>query len=285
MRRMSWIVGLGLAIVCPSSIANENSVSQQLVGRWEGKIKGVDVPIGMQFSSTGKMIVIFQLGFETQTRLAFSVNYSIDPKPNPMHLDLKLENPKSEKDKQPVATIFDFPTPGTVRIHTKNLEPGKPRPTQFDQPAELSKVSQSAIVFPDAAKLTQAEQSKDGEGRLVIQNLALSSLYHALETQQFPTLNQLGLGNGATQNYRYQLQAKSDRLTLIARPTKENLKSYIGVVLRFPVQGQDYGATKVCQSVRPSRIAPPMPKIPDSPNGLLANYSIQCGLGSEAIDF
>lgn len=271
-------------IVCPSSIA-QDSVAQQLVGRWEGKTRSFDATTGMRFSPSGRLVVAFRIGFDAQTQMAFSVNYSIDSKPNPMHLDLKLEKPRSDRDQQSVSTIFDFPAPGTLRIHVKDLEPGKPRPTQFSEPLELSKVSDSAIVFPEAAKLTQAEQSPDGEGRLVMQNLALSSLYHSVETQQFPTLQQLGLSNGTTQNYRYQLQAKSDRLTLIARPKKDNLKSYVAVVLRFPAEGLDYGATKICQSVRPSRIAPPLPKIPDPPNGLLANMSVRCGIGSEAIDF
>ncbi|BAU14615.1 exported hypothetical protein [Leptolyngbya sp. NIES-3755] len=286
LRKVRWFGALCVAIVCPSSIAlSQSNEAQQLVGRWEGKVIRPEVPIGMWFSPSGKTIVTFQIGFDAQTRMAFSMNYSIDTKPKPMHLDFRLERPRSERDKQPLSTIFEFPNPGRLRVHFKNLEPGKPRPTQFSEPVELAKFSDSAIVFPDAAKLKQVEQSTDGEGRLVMQNLALSSLYHSVETQQFPTLARLGLSNGTTQNYRYQLQAASDRLTLIARPNKDNLRSYIAVVLKFPTEGQDFGATKVCQSVRPSRIAPPMPKVPDSPNGILARESIRCGIGSEAIDF
>lgn len=285
-KKFGWIGALILAIACPSSIAlSQDTTSQQLVGRWEGKVKSVNVPAGIQFSSSGKMIVAFQIGLDDQTRMAFSLNYSIDSKPKPMYLDFRLEKPRNDREKQPVATIFDFPAPGTLRLHFKNLSPGQPRPTQFSEPLELSKVSDSAIVFPEAAKLTQAEQSKDGEGRLVMQNLALSSLYSSLETQKFPTLEQLGLKNSTTQNYRYQLQASSDRLTLIARPNKDNLKSYIAVVLKFPAENQDVSATKVCESVRPSRIAPPIPKVPNPPNGILARDSIRCGSGSAAIDF
>ncbi|MGG6264775.1 type IV pilin-like G/H family protein [Leptolyngbya sp. AN10] len=286
MSRIGLIGILGIAIVYPSSIAlSQSNESQQLVGRWETQVKRTDTPIGMQFSPSGKLILAVDMGSGTQTRMAYSVNYSIDTKPKPMHLDFRLEKPRNEQEKLPVSTIFDFPSPGTLRVHVKNLNMRQPRPTQFDQPAEFSKVSDSAIAFPDVAKLKPAEQSTDGEGRLVVQNLAMSSLYHSLETQQFPTLTQLGLSNGQTQNYRYQLQATSDRLTLIARPNKDNLKSYIAVVLKFSIEGQNIGATKVCQSARPARIAPPMPKIPDPPNGILARDSIRCGIGSEAIDF
>lgn len=177
-KKIGWFGVLLVAIACPSSLA-QDSTAQQLVGRWEGKTKRVDIPMGLQFLSSGKLVATFQLGLDAQTQMAFSMNYSIDAKPNPMHLDLKLEKPRSQRDQQPLSTIFDFPSPSTLRIHLKNLEPGKPRPTKFSEPAELSKVSDSAIVFPDAAQLKQAEQSTDGEGRSVIQNLTLSSLYHA----------------------------------------------------------------------------------------------------------
>lgn len=292
LKKMVWIGAAIVAVGCPVGIAlsqspqNADPVAQQLIGRWEGQVKNLSVPVGMQFSPTGKLIAAFQTGLDSETRMAFSVNYSIDSKPKPMHLNLKLEKPNSEKDKQPVLTIFDFPNPGTLRIHVKNLEPGKPRQTQFDQSVDLSKTSDSAIVFPEAAKLTQAARSTDGEGQLVMQNLAMSSLFYTLEMQQFPTtLDRLGLSNSATQNYRYQLQAKSDQLTLIARPKKQNLKSYIAVVLRFPIEGQDYSVTKVCESVRPSQIAPPMPKTSTSSNLLEPIDSIQCGIGSKAIAF
>ncbi|MBE9012304.1 hypothetical protein IQ250_19075 [Pseudanabaenaceae cyanobacterium LEGE 13415] len=290
MSKIGWVGILGIAIAGSSSLyavtaLSQSNESQQLVGRWETQVKRTDAPMGMRFSPSGRLIFAFETGLDTQTRMAFSLNYSIDAKPNPMHLDFRLEKPRNAHERQPVSTIFDFPSSGRLRVHIKNLRPGEPRPTQFDRPAELSKVSDSAIVFPDATKLTQAEQSKDGEGRLAMQSLALSSLYSSLETQKFPTLEQLGLKNDTTQNYRYQLQASSDQLTLIARPKKGNLKSYVAVVLRFPVEGQDYGATKVCESVRPSQIAPPLPKIPNPPNGILARDKIQCGSGSAAIDF
>ena len=284
LKKLGWT---GAAIVvagCPVVALSQNtdSVSQQLTGRWEGLIKPLDVPMGIQFSPTGRFILVFD-SLGSLSRSAFAVKYSINSTSKPMELNLSLEKPITEKDKQPVLTIFELSSSRTMRLQIKNLEPGKPQPTRFEEPAELSKVSDSAIAFPGADQLTQAEQSKDGEGRLVMRNLATSSLYYSMEMQQFPTkLSQLGLSNDSTQNYRYQLQSKSEGIALIARPRKENLKSYIAVVLRYPVREQDNTTTILCESVRPARIAPPMPQL------LKPAYEadqIRCGSGSQAIGF
>ncbi len=288
LKKIGWIGASIAAIGFSTLMAVSQSApidSQILVGRWEGRV--LDQPMGLRFSPTGKMIAVLQPGLGSTSRMAFSVNYSIDPTPKPMHLDLQLDQPVSTVNREkPVLTIFELPNPRTLRLQVKNLTPGQPRPTKFLDEVQLSKVSESAIVFPDAPQLAQAEQSKAGEGRLVMRNLALSILYYSLEMKQFPAmLNQLGLSNDATQNYRYQLQAKSNHLTLIARPNKGNLKSYIAIVLRYPVQGQDYSATSICESVRPSTIAPPTPKLPAPPATSLGINTIQCGSGSEAIEF
>lgn len=281
-RRIGWISALVFAIACPSSIA-QPTVSQQLVGRWEGQTKQIN--LGMRFSQNGQLVMIY--GFPgsgvRSTSASPRTYYSIDPTPKPMHLDFKREKPTSERDRQTILTIFEFLSPNTLRLQTKNLEPGKPRPTKFDEPVEFSKVSDSSIVFPSAAQLTQAEQSKDGEGRLVMRSLALSSLYYSVEMQQFPSaLNQLGLSNNSTQNYSYQLQTKSNGIALIARPKKATLKSYIAAVLRYPVRESDNTTTILCESVRPSRIAPPLPQVSQP---VYEAEQIQCGSGSQSIDF
>lgn len=242
MKKIGWIGALIVAVGCPTFVAvsqASQSVSQQVGGRWEGQ--DVDQPVELWFSPSGRLVVSFRLGFASNERLAVAVNYSIDSKPKPMHLDLQLDQPASaQKREEPVFTIFEFPDSRASRLQMKNLKLGQPRSTQFEDEATLSKASEGAIAFPD---VTQAEQSKDGERRLVMRHLALSALHPGLKMQQAPSkLNQSGLSHDTTQHYRYQLQAKPNHLTLFARPKKGNLKSHIAVVLRFPVQGQDYGA-------------------------------------------
>ncbi|HTL89633.1 MAG TPA: type IV pilin-like G/H family protein [Leptolyngbya sp.] len=289
LKKISWI---GVAIVAvggsiaalAQSAQTANPIAQQLVGRWEGQSNpsagAFEAPLGVKFSSTGK--AIFMMRVTLRDHVAFVMNYSINHKPKPMHLDLQTENPtKTINDGKPALTIFELPNPHTLRLQVKDLN--SERPTQFKDEVQYSKVSDSAIVSPEPAQLDKAERSNAGEGRLVMQTLALSALYHILEAKQLPTtLNQLGLSNDVTQNYRYQLQAKSNQLMLMARPNKGNLKSYIAVVLRLPNQPIDSSLTAVCESVHPSTIAPPMPKISIPASG---KDTVQCGSGSAALEF
>jgi len=286
-------IGLGAVVVISSIVAVRSQaapqppVIQQLIGRWEKPLTDTPTPapIGFRFFSEGKVILSLPYGYDLTTRTAIRGTYAIDAKPKPMHITLQIGDRLVQPNPEVPPTIFELKDARTLRLQqSKSWNPG-----QFEeQPPEFVKVSESTVSFPEAAQLTQAQQSETGEGQLVMRHLTLSALYFSAEKQQFPkTLAELEFSNGATQNYRYQLQATPKQLTLIARPTNNKLKSYSAIVAQVTNPGTTdlrFHVTRVCQSVRPSRIAPPTPQLRDPNRTPLGTSLIQCGSGSEAID-
>ncbi|MGG6264777.1 type IV pilin-like G/H family protein [Leptolyngbya sp. AN10] len=284
-------IGLSVALIvfCPMLVARsqaaptESSVIQQLAGRWEKPITDTSSPApgGFRFFPDGRVIWSLPGGYDFATRIAIVGTYMIDPKPKPMHIHFQFGNSEAPREDQP-PVVFEFQNPRSLLLQqSKSWNPG-----QFEQPPEFTKVSDQTVSLPESAQLTQAEQSKTGEGQLMMQHLTLSALYYSVEKKQFPkTLSELGLSSGATRNYRYQLQAKANQLTLIALPTQGNLNSYIAIVAQFPQPNSDevkYIAAKACQSVRPSRSAPSVPRIPD--DRAMGTNLIECSSSSKEID-
>lgn len=274
-----------IVVVRSQATPPKPSVTQQLVGRWEKPLTDTSTPapMGFRFFPDGKVIFSLPYGYDITTRTALSGTYLIDSKPNPMHIALQFGDQPATPTPNTPPTVFELKDDRTLLLQqSKSWNPG-----QFEQSPEFTKVSDATVSTPEAAQLTQAEQSKTGEGQLMMRHLALSALYHSVEMKQFPkTLSELGISN-ATQNYRYQLQVNSKQLTLIARSIKDNLKSYSAIVAQVTNPGTTdlrFHITRVCESVRPSRIAPPAPQLRDPNRTPIGTSVIQCGSGSEAIE-
>ena len=285
---MRQAILLSVAVLCSScSVLGLSAqptpapISKQLIGQWQGNITDNGTrSLVITFAPNG-VATMTTLGLQSSLSSA-KVRYTIDPNAKPMQMDIKVE-----PFDQSVLTIFDLPNPQRLRLQLKDTKPGGDRPTAFNQEMQFRKVSDSAIA--PFTELAQAEQSKAGEGELVMKTLALSALLHNLETDQFPTtLEQLGLSSN-TRNYRLQLSVKDQQLTLIARPKKEGLHSFIGVVMRHDIEKQgkkeELASATVCQSARPSSSAPPMPKITAPAPVTFSTYSIDCSSGSEPVQF
>ncbi|WNZ45490.1 type IV pilin-like G/H family protein [Leptolyngbya boryana CZ1] len=283
MKTIGWMSGLiGVVLISQSVMALPTTEAVQpssIAGRWQGTFND-KYPMSFLFSPEGKLVMVFGMNGAEPTVLAgTTVNYKVDATTKPMHLDITIPDAK-----EPVLTIADLPDPQTLQIQMSDTNPGKPRPTKFTDQTKMQKVSDRAIEPLDAAKFTQAAQSSEAEGRIVIQALAQSALFSTVESGKFPTtLEELGLPTNNTANYRYQLQTQPKQITIIARPKKANLKSYISVVVTGTERKIDFATTTVCQSVRPSLFAPPPPRLgsPFAPNDSRA----VCGIGSEAVKF
>jgi hypothetical protein len=284
MRTISWMSGLiSIGLISQSVMAlptKEAVQTPSIAGRWQGTFDD-KYPMGFLFSPEGKFIMVFGIdGIKPTVLAGTTANYKIDATKKPMHVDITVPDAK-----EPVLTIADLPDSQTLQIQMKDTNPGKPRPTKFTDQTKMQRVSDRAIEPLDSAKFTQAAQSSEGEGRVVIQVLAQSALFSTVESGKFPTkLEQLGLATNNTQNYRYQLQTQSDQITLIARPKKANLKSYISVVMKGSERKIDFASAAVCQSVRPSLFAPAAPRLA-SPFMSVGNQPVTCGIGSEAVKF
>lgn len=275
MKRIGWMSAIVIAVLTAQGVTAQTA-NQSIVGRWQGTFDQ-NYPMGFLFSPTGKAIMVY--GSEPQVLSGVALNYKIDASHKPMHVDFTLPG-----GKETVLTIADLPTPQTLRLQLKDTNPGKPRPTVFSDQNQMQKISDRAIEPLNSAKFTQAAQST--EGRLVIQSLAQSALFYTVESNQFPTtLEQLGLPIASTQNYRYQLQVQPKQITLIARPKKANLKSYISIVMQRTERQVEFVSTAVCQSVRPSLIAPPVPRIASTLDSFVTKQPVACGIGSEPLKF
>jgi hypothetical protein len=267
----------GYALVSTILIA-QSATASPIVGRWQGNFEQ-KYPMNFLFSPQGKFIMVFGSETNPASLAGVVVDYKIDATQKPMHLDISLP-----ETKEPVLTIAELIDPQTLRIQMKQTNPGKPRPTQFTDQTQMKKVSDRAIEPLDSAKFTDAAKSDEGEGRLVIQALAQSALFSTIESGKFPTtLEQLGLPTNSTANYRYQLQTQPNQITLVARPKKANLKSYISVVAQGTERKLSFISTGVCQSVRSSLFAPPVPRL-GSPFGS-GSPAVTCGSGSEPVKF
>lgn len=285
MKLANWFTICSSLVLLPALVLAQptSEASQQIVGRWEGIYKEtkMSMPLIFRFTSTGKLVVAVPAGNRQGLR-AYWANYQLDPKPNPMHIDLSFEG-----DHNVIQTIVEIPNPRTLKLQLRPTESSRKRPIAFRDEVQFQKVSETAIV--PLTQLSEAERSTSGEGQFVMTTLIRSAILHRVETDQFAKhLIELGLNSTSTQNYRFQLSSKGNQLVLIARPKKAGIKSYIAVISSEP--SRDQGSTQlgaaatICQSVRASTIAPPMPKV--SPRNSDRAYPIiTCGSGSAPLSF
>jgi Type IV pilin-like G and H, putative len=298
MKTANWFaICMGSIVLLPALVRAQPpqsiEASQQIiVGRWEGIYRetGTSMPLIFRFTATGKVVVAVPTENRQGLR-AYWANYELDSKPQPMHIDLSFEG-----DREPIQTIVEVPNPQTLKLQMRPTESPRKRPTAFRDEVQFQKTSETAIA--PLTQLSEAERSTSGEGQFVMTTLIRSAIVHRVETNQFAKhLTDLGLNSTSTQNYRFELLSKENQLTLIARPKKAGLKSYIAVISSEP--SRDQGSTQlgaaatICQSVRSSKvpselrsalIAPPMPKV--SPRNSDKAYPIiTCGSGSEPLLF
>jgi len=87
--------------------------------------------------------------------------------------------------------------------------------------------------------------------------------YYLEEVTFAASLNELGLGIAEeTENYRYEIEAETDRAIALAIPRRKGLKSYAGVV--FAVKdGENTTVTIICESKSPRIFPPTLPKSPE----------------------
>jgi hypothetical protein len=122
-----------------------NPVNQKLIGRWQAKDASLDNTLSLVFSPDGKLYILLP---DSENPLAIAFNYQINPKPQPMHLDVTVS-----KEEKPVLTIFELTADDQMRLQLDNTSPGQPRPQAFLPTATLfTKVSDSTKL-PENIKL------------------------------------------------------------------------------------------------------------------------------------
>ncbi|MBD2200304.1 MULTISPECIES: hypothetical protein [Calothrix] len=118
----------------PATNQPTNPIAQQIIGQWESKDPGSELILTFVFSPDGKLYI---LSPNSQKPMAVEFGYSINPTPQPMHLDVIIS-----QEQKKALTIFEFTANGQLRVQLDNTDPGKPRPTAFSGTATLfTKVS------------------------------------------------------------------------------------------------------------------------------------------------
>jgi hypothetical protein len=126
-----------------------NPIAQKLLGQWQAKDAQTPVTLAFIFSPEGKLFIFSP---NSKSTVGVEFKYSINPTPQPMHLDITIPGKK-----EPVLTIFEFTADGQLRLQLDNTNPGKPRPTAFSKtPVLFTKVS-DIPKLPDNIKLIDPE--------------------------------------------------------------------------------------------------------------------------------
>ncbi|BAY09042.1 hypothetical protein NIES2098_22030 [Calothrix sp. NIES-2098] len=133
-------------ITTPSSTNQPTSpISEKLLGQWQSKDPSSDLALTLVFSPDGKLYI---LSPNSQKPMAVEFKYSINPQPQPMHLDVVVS-----KDEKKALTIFEFTADGQLRLQLENTDPGQPRPKAFSPTATLfTKVSDNTKL-PENIKI------------------------------------------------------------------------------------------------------------------------------------
>lgn len=271
------------ASVLANPVQPMDSPTQQIIGRWEGthSSRTRTQSAVVRFTPTGKLIMVisdFQKG-----GLVVSLDYTIDATKQPMHL-----NVSGAILPRPAVVSAELSNAQTLKLQ---WQPERTNSKNLGDVFELQKVSETEVLPLTPSRLVPLEASQEGEGKFVMTALVRSALIQTIERQKLPTkLDELGLNRASTRNYNLQLIAQPGQLTLIARAKKTGLRSYIGTVLpqSLAVRGGtvNSGLGAICQSVRPSSIAPPTPKV-TGPKPILSRTFplVVCGSGSELVGF
>ena len=257
-------------------------IAQQLLGQWKTKEPIGGAILTLVFAPDGKCYLIFSRASSGKS-VATEIQYKINSAPKPMHMDFILP------EQGTVQTLFDF-AGKELRVQLTQTSPEKPRPTAFQEPTVMQKVS-DATTLPLGVELYNPKQQTNGaqqsEAKAYVGAMTRSQQAYFLENNKFAsTLEVLGTGiKPETENYRYQVVPQGNgkqQVMAIGQSKKAGLKSYTGAV--FVIQNSTREQTTIaalCESTQPSMTAPAMPKlIPAKPNQAT---QIVCPAGSQLL--
>ncbi|WP_416665997.1 type IV pilin-like G/H family protein [Egbenema bharatensis] len=126
-------------------------------------------------------------------------------------------------------------------------------------------LSMSMLVHHAFTAPGEANKARESEARSYVSSINRSQQSFFLTDAHFASsLNQLDLSIKAeNNNYTYEITLAEDDMTAVtATAQKRGLKSFIGAVFLVEDSSSNYAVTKaiLCQSSRPSRTAPGLPK-------------------------
>lgn len=256
-------------------------IAQQLLGQWKTKEPISGETLTLIFMPDGKCYLIFNRPAEKPT--AIELQYKINSAPKPMHIDFVLPGQGT------VQTLFEF-TGKDLRVQLMQTNPGKPRPTAFNEATVMQKASDATTLPPGVEVYNpkqQASRAQQSEVKADVGAMNRSQQAYFLENSKFAsTLKDLGIGiKPETENYRYQILPQGDgkqQVMMTGQSKKAGLKSYTGAVfITRTLAGEETSIAAICESTQPSMTAPAMPKLtPAKPNQAA---QIVCPAGSQLV--
>jgi len=256
--------------------SQQNPVTQKLLGQWQIQNSSSVASLNFIFTPDGKLFV---LGANSDSSVAVEFKYSVDPKTQPMSLDVTIPG-----QQQPVLTIFEFTDDGQLRLQLQGTNPGQPRPKDFSSTASVFKKVSDTTTLPDNVKLinpfadNQASKKPEDEGKQNIGVINRAQQAYYLENHRFAkTLAELDLGiKSDTENYHYQIVHQGTNSVIsTATAKKPELKSYTGIAYLVKSEGEDVTAVGICETDQPSTKPPLTPKLTNQ-----KSQPVQCPAGS-----
>ncbi|XGV96313.1 MAG: hypothetical protein ACAF41_26730 [Leptolyngbya sp. BL-A-14] len=124
------------------------SATKQVLGQWLTKEALDGDMVMLVFAPDGKAYIISGTA-ASGNAIASQVQYRIDDKPQPIHLDIILA------DKAIVETLFEFTPTGELRLQMLGTRPGKPRPAALNDNATLFQKVSDETTLPPGTELKQ----------------------------------------------------------------------------------------------------------------------------------
>ncbi len=124
-------------------------VAEKLLGQWLTKEPLEGDTVMFVFAPKGKLYILSGTSMSGKA-IAQQVQYRLDDKPQPMHLDVILAAGRTVK------TLFEFTADGDLRVQMLGTRPGKLRPRGLNSNATLFQKISDETTLPPGSKLKKA---------------------------------------------------------------------------------------------------------------------------------
>lgn len=259
--------------------APSNAIEQKLLGQWQAKDPTSRAQFTFIFAPANKLFVV--LPKPDNSLVALEVAYQINPATQPMQLDIQLS------PEQKALTIFEFTPEGQLRLPLEGLTPGLARPTEFKSNSTLFAKTSNVTTVPENIEVIKPEiaKAKTPQDEVKTYMLALTQVQQARYREQgkfAETIEEVSVGlKTETESYIYKFvpqENNTNSVMIIAQAKTEQLPSYTGAVFATQVNGKTTTIAQICETEKPSTIAPEMPTAPTS-----GSSEIKCPTGSRSL--
>lgn len=124
-------------------------VAKKLLGQWLTKEPLEGDTVMFVFAPEGKLYILSGTS-ASGNAIANQVQYRLDDKPQPMHLDVILAAETT------VETLFEFTADGDLRVQMLDTRPGKLRPKELNDNATLFQKISDDTTPPPGSELKKS---------------------------------------------------------------------------------------------------------------------------------